>query len=736
MRLRRQVPISLSAGGLAFLVATSAVNLSNFGFHLVVSRILGPASYGAISALIALTPVLSVPLGAVQAAITQAVVRQQRGDLALRKPLLWVGGCGAATVALAVAAAPLLDSYFRLHSGVPVAWLGLWVGAGVVGLLPMGVLIARLRLRYVALAQILGALLRLSLGAGLAEAHFGVSGAMAATAIGQVVITALLLLPVLVEIRRDAPALIGLRLREAVFAILALGGMWSLAGIDTALGRHFLPSAQAGTYAAASTASRIAMFLPGAITIVAFPRFASAAHEHRDDRRLLVEVLLLTALLGGLAAAVILVVPGVVISVLFGSAFGASSGLVGLLSIEGACLAVIGTLVYYLLARHSVLPAIATWIVAGAAAVAISLVHRRPIDIAAVVTLLAAGLLAALLVPAWRISRPRPARGDLAPVDLESAAELELTLVVPFYNPGPALRPHLEAVLDALRTSAVSFEVLAVSDGSTDGSNHCLDDLVGEELRVVSLPRNAGKGAALRAGLRAGRGEYLGFIDGDGDLGADLLDSFVRCVRSQHPDIVLGSKRHPDSKVHYPPLRRLYSAGFQALVWVLFRLSIKDTQTGVKLVRRETLASVLPMIREKGFAFDLELFVIARKQGYTSFAELPVVIEERFTSTISARTVVRMLADTLRIFVRRYVLESYERAAPVADSTETVLPEGAEAPAAHHLDSVPLRPGVGRPLIEVMVAPTIYTSIDGDGVIDAGVEHESGGDTGSRRVAR
>ena len=147
MRLRRKVPISLSAGGLAFLVATSAVNLSNFGFHLVVSRILGPASYGAISALIALTPVLSVPLGAVQAAITQAVARQKRGDLALRKPLVWVGGCGAATVVLAVGAAPLLDSYFRLHSEVPVAWLGLWVGAGVVGLLPMGVLIARLRLR-------------------------------------------------------------------------------------------------------------------------------------------------------------------------------------------------------------------------------------------------------------------------------------------------------------------------------------------------------------------------------------------------------------------------------------------------------------------------------------------------------------------------------------------------------------------------------------------------------------
>lgn len=239
------------------------------------------------------------------------------------------------------------------------------------------------------------------------------------------------------------------------------------------------------------------------------------------------------------------------------------------------------------------------------------------------------------------------------------APSVELSIVVPYYNPGPRLATNVARLLDVLSTAGVGFEVIAVSDGSTDGSAETLEGLGGGALRRVTLPRNAGKGEALRVGLAMGRGSWLGFIDADGDLSPELLGPFVSLMRLYEPDVILGSKRHPMSDVHYPPLRRAYSWGYQQLIRVLFRLRVRDTQTGIKLIRREVLAAVLPRMVEKRFAFDLELFVVARHLGYERLFEVPIRIEERFSSTISAPAVGRIFLDTLAIWYRLHVLRHY-----------------------------------------------------------------------------
>jgi glycosyltransferase involved in cell wall biosynthesis len=243
---------------------------------------------------------------------------------------------------------------------------------------------------------------------------------------------------------------------------------------------------------------------------------------------------------------------------------------------------------------------------------------------------------------------------------------------VPFYNPGSRLGGHVAEVVRVLEGAGVSFEVLAVSDGSTDHSEDQLKEISPERLTVVRLTENRGKGTALRAGLSLGRGEYLGFIDADGDLPASLLLNCLDLIAQEHPDIIFGSKRHPRSEVIYPPMRRLYSWGYQQLNRVLFHLPIRDTQTGVKVIRRDVLASVLPRMVEKRFAFDLELFVVARQQGFRNFVEMPVVIGQRYTSTVSLRSVQDLLQDTAAIFYRLRILRFYER--DVAGSSKELLP--------------------------------------------------------------
>jgi len=241
----------------------------------------------------------------------------------------------------------------------------------------------------------------------------------------------------------------------------------------------------------------------------------------------------------------------------------------------------------------------------------------------------------------------------------QSANSCDLTLVIPFYNPGPRFSSHIAEIIEVLSDEDISYEIIAVSDGSTDGSENKLNLITSSELTVVRSEINQGKGEAIRIGLSKGSGRYLGFIDADGDLPAKLLRGFIEVMKAENPDIIYGSKRHPESNVYYPPVRRLYSWGYQTLNWLLFGLPVRDSQTGVKVIRKDVLADVLPRMVEKRFAFDLELFVVARQRGFTHFAEMPVTIIERFSSTVSLRSVHQMLQDTLAIFYRLRLIRFY-----------------------------------------------------------------------------
>ena len=235
----------------------------------------------------------------------------------------------------------------------------------------------------------------------------------------------------------------------------------------------------------------------------------------------------------------------------------------------------------------------------------------------------------------WRDSNPgagfataRPSRG---PSERRGTRRhfpppvLDLTVVVPYYNPGPVLRATVERAVEVLSRDGDLLRDRDRVRRFHRRQRRLARGICPDVVVQVVLP-HAGKGKAVRAGLARGRGRYLGFIDGDGDVPPELLAEFVEVVRQRHPDVVLGSKRHPDSQVVYPLARRLYSWGYQQLVRVLFHLDVRDTQAGIKLVRREVLAEVLPLMVEEGYAFDLEMLVLARRLGHRDLVEAPVRI--------------------------------------------------------------------------------------------------------------
>ena len=124
---------------------------------------------------------------------------------------------------------------------------------------------------------------------------------------------------------------------------------------------------------------------------------------------------------------------------------------------------------------------------------------------------------------------------------------------------------------------------------------------------------------------------------------------------------MIGSKFHPDSKVDYPPLRRVYSFFYYMLVRALFGLPVRDTQTGIKLFKRVVLERVLPRILVKRFAFDLELLANVHHFGYR-IVEAPVTLNfQRVCSRLRLSAVWNVFLDTLAIFYRMRILHYYDR---------------------------------------------------------------------------
>jgi GT2 family glycosyltransferase len=238
-----------------------------------------------------------------------------------------------------------------------------------------------------------------------------------------------------------------------------------------------------------------------------------------------------------------------------------------------------------------------------------------------------------------------------------------LSLVVPSHNAGSRLAESLAILVSSLEELGLTYEIIAVCDGPADGFDRAITNVPGT-VSVLHYPQREGKGLALRVGMTRARGQYVAFIDSDGELDATEFKNFLTLMDAYHPDLVIGSKRHPLSQVHYPRSRRLMSWAYHHLVRVLFGLKVSDTQTGMKLIRRDVLDAVLPRMLEKRFAFDLEFLVVARRLGYKRIFEAPIRLNYRFESTVSIRAAVRILLDTAAIYYRRYVLGFYDQRSP------------------------------------------------------------------------
>lgn len=242
-----------------------------------------------------------------------------------------------------------------------------------------------------------------------------------------------------------------------------------------------------------------------------------------------------------------------------------------------------------------------------------------------------------------------------------------ISVIVPSYRQEKTIYKDLKNIKGILDKLRYPTELICVVDGKVDKTFEEATKYARtvNNVKVVGYEHNKGKGYAVRFGMAASKGEIVAFIDSGADLDPNGLSMLLEHFEWYNADIVVGSKRHPASKISYPWQRKILSFGYQVLTRLLFGLNIKDTQVGMKFYKREVLEKVLPRLLVKAFAFDIEILSVANYLGFKKIYEAPVEIRLDFggASTLTSqrflKTVLRMIIDTLAVFYRLRIVHYY-----------------------------------------------------------------------------
>jgi len=237
-----------------------------------------------------------------------------------------------------------------------------------------------------------------------------------------------------------------------------------------------------------------------------------------------------------------------------------------------------------------------------------------------------------------------------------------LSVIVPAFNCKTIFR-DLSTLIQYLNELNRPFEIITVVDGRKTKSDHTIElakKLKDKNLKIYFYPENKGKGYAIRYGMARAKGGVIAFIDAGSDLHSKGIGLALEHMKWYDADIIIGSKRHHASKVFYPWRRKVLSFVVQKVTRFFFGLNVSDTQTGLKVFKREVLVKVLPRLMVKRWAFDLEMLAVANHLGFKKIYESPVEINYNFQSNIGISAVENFAIDYLAIIYRTYILHYYD----------------------------------------------------------------------------
>ena len=227
-----------------------------------------------------------------------------------------------------------------------------------------------------------------------------------------------------------------------------------------------------------------------------------------------------------------------------------------------------------------------------------------------------------------------------------------LSVILPSFNERDNISSTVHFIYSYLQKKDYDFEVIVVDDGSDDSTPQIVKDLSENftKLYLIRHKINQGKGEAVKRGMLSARGKIRVFLDADYSTSINHIEEAQKWI-DQGFHIVFGSRDIKGAKLLPPQsvFRRLLGKGFRFLVrTVHHEREILDTQCGFKVFIDEAAKDIFSKSKIDGFAFDIEVLLLARKLGY-KIKEMPVVWRNNPKSRVKMKHVFQMLRDIIKI---------------------------------------------------------------------------------------
>ncbi len=236
--------------------------------------------------------------------------------------------------------------------------------------------------------------------------------------------------------------------------------------------------------------------------------------------------------------------------------------------------------------------------------------------------------------------------------------QIDLSFVIPACNEEDSIETSLLNIDGLVKRNSQSYEIVVVNDGSRDRTWPRAVEYASRNghVKVVSYALNEGKGYAIRRGFMQTEGDIVIFADGDMEIDFNQVSTYIQAL--ERADIVIASKWHSQSIVEMPLLRKVFSRSFNVLVRLLTGVNLRDTQAGLKAVRRSAFEDVFQRLAVKRYAFDVELLAVANLYGLR-IVEMPVQL--KMNGRFKLKEMWQMLVDLFGIVYRLRIRRFYQK---------------------------------------------------------------------------
>ncbi len=221
---------------------------------------------------------------------------------------------------------------------------------------------------------------------------------------------------------------------------------------------------------------------------------------------------------------------------------------------------------------------------------------------------------------------------------------MKTSIIIPCYNEKHAIRETIECIWTVVRKSDITnVEIIAVNDGSTDGSEHVLNSLAAEsqagELLVIHHNRNQGYGAALKTGIRRSQSDYICITDADGTYPNERIPELIQKITSNDLDMVVGARI--GENVDYSKIRSIPKMILVPWVSFLCGTEVPDMNSGLRIFRRDRSLDFLKLLPD-GFSFTTTITICLLRNRY-AVEFIPISYTKRI-----GKSHIKPFKDTLR----------------------------------------------------------------------------------------